>query len=196
MFQITTFPNKNSTMQNNGTNSNNNIVNNTQNISSENNPNQDLFQTNTNSNQPPQQEEQKKNKSIIELQKVWKPLHDNGIALQPNNVIEFILNSSDELSFQDNIMQHLQDAFQAMFRSPSWGEDAIIEDSQLQSAVDLLARNGFVYMLREDARDMYIDAALRTLHELFKQMIDDLCEYYTEEREAADDGQHIEASDN
>ena len=133
--------------------------------------------------------------AIIELQKVWKPLHDNGIALQPNNVIEFILNSSDELSFQDNIMQHLQDAFQAMFRSPSWGEDAIIEDSQLQSAVDLLARNGFVYMLREDARDMYIDAALRTLHELFKQMIDDLCEYYTEEREAANDGQHIETSD-
>ena len=68
MFQITTFPNKNSSIQNNGTNSNNNIVNNTQNISSENNPNQNLFQTNTNS-QLPQQEEQKKNKSIIELQK-------------------------------------------------------------------------------------------------------------------------------
>ena len=69
MFQITTFPNKNSSLQNNGTNPNNNIVNNTQNISSENNQNQNLLQTNTNSNQLPQQEEQKKNKSIIELQK-------------------------------------------------------------------------------------------------------------------------------
>ena len=69
MFQITTFPNKNSTIQNNGINSNNNIINNAQNISSENNQNQNVFQTNTNSNQLPQQEEQKKNKSIIELQK-------------------------------------------------------------------------------------------------------------------------------
>ena len=69
MFQITTFPNKNSTIQNNGINSNNNIINNAQNISSENNQNQNFFQTNTNSNQLPQQEEQKKNKSIIELQK-------------------------------------------------------------------------------------------------------------------------------
>lgn len=69
MFQITTFPNKNSSIQNNGINSNNNIINNAQNISSENNQNQNFFQTNTNSNQLPQQEEQKKNKSIIELQK-------------------------------------------------------------------------------------------------------------------------------
>jgi len=69
MFQITTFPNKNSTIQNNGTNSNNNMINNTQNISSENNQNQNQFQTNTNFNQQPQQEEQKNNKSIIELQK-------------------------------------------------------------------------------------------------------------------------------
>ncbi len=69
MFQITTFPNKNSTIQNNGINSNNNIINNAQNISSENNQNQNFFQTNTNSNQLTQQEEQKKNKSIIELQK-------------------------------------------------------------------------------------------------------------------------------
>ena len=65
MFQITTFPNKNSTIQNNGTNSNINISNNPQNFPTENNP----FQANTNSNQQPQPEEQKKNKSIIELQK-------------------------------------------------------------------------------------------------------------------------------
>ena len=69
MFQITTFPNKNSTIQNNGTNSNNNMINNTQNFLSENNQNQNQFQTNTNFNQQPQQEEQKNNKSIIELQK-------------------------------------------------------------------------------------------------------------------------------
>lgn len=130
--------------------------------------------------------------AIIELQKVWRPLHDSGIALQPNNVIEFILNSSDELSFQDNIMQHLQDAFQVMFRSPSWGETFPVDDPQLQAAVDLLGRNGFVYTLREDARDMYIEAALRTLRELFVEMIDDLCEYYWEEQEVSKNGEHFE----
>lgn len=80
MFQITTFPNSNNNIQNNANNNiintNNNIINNTQNIINENNPIQNIqnSQINTiNNNNPqqnqPQQEEPKKYKSIIELQK-------------------------------------------------------------------------------------------------------------------------------
>ena len=78
MFQITTFPNNNSTAQTNNNNINNNVANNPQNIPDENSQSQNQNQNTTNPPinqnvnnipQQPQPEEPKKYKSIIELQK-------------------------------------------------------------------------------------------------------------------------------